>query len=1415
MAVKDYVLRKYESSSISKHPDSILSALLEQDAIEDIISEIAEINTEESHGLQVCSTEIRQFFDKTFEYARKVLEEAGDSVPDADSTILASRVLHYEFHIHNRSYQSIRTVHQGQVGSEGKILNLIRNSVKRECDLTDKHNPARLISTLVKHLQGCSAELGDLKGKPGDYHIVDDYLKSDLLTWVDHHLEACGDGYDFAAFPYVKTVLIPGNDLIVSVIMTRLDASHVDSKVAKLDRREPVHLLVFQSDRMYGISKEQIRSYEKRIKYIIGYINYSKHCSSKTWNLLRIADDAAAVGHHWYLDGIERVLDESEQELDGLSMSERIVTDILCARVPGAEDLVVFPFDRVYLFPGSNDGAVNNNMMRFKILEASIKSKRPEDRNRWLTTMERLEYNEDAGGVGIQPAIETEFDQTDKRITFQTEIQLRRKELKSGSSSVLTGESSILESSTSCDSFDYSKINFDDYYKDIYGSFTGSGHDELEKAKKQIESNNGYDRSAVEINYNDNLNQLKEHNDDFRLKTIRSGDLYRKIDAVINTLFTGWKFDGKAECQQTYEYYDEDGICFLHDFYYHTNLGSEKTRRVHATDETIFSISSLDTLESLYLNDFFASNSKDLLRIWRNTYVNWPDKALYYDWRNRTESRVVLISFDPEQHEENIDSDGQLYLDNKKGFTILLVVDSDRPKSREDLNSEINSLYLLVKLIIQRQLRDAKLRRESLAHKRLLYDTFIEHVIHRAKGSLPENKQKEMTQLLEKFKLALKADEQVTRQKECESGISVLRYLFAVEAEGGKSVSEVADIEKLLRKQSQEHLKVRYPEKNLGVINGINFLFYEPNVPAISITTNDEFVQEAVKVVLANSIEYGYLYALKNLSDKKPGEFKITVHVTVVPVNEKQGYIELCMVNYAEPIPIERLHALNSNDLDFQLEPDKRKQESTGIGVRMSRIQLRECIGKGADIQYFNLDNSRVMATIVLPITFKNSSVEIPRKIRELSNFKAPYDILIIEDNLEQLKLAKETLTEILDNDTFEIRTCTSKSEAEKHLMGVPSMVVTDLSVPVNPTGGHPKEKNGMDILRFIVREPHVPPVFINSGSLSSEISQKLLDNNIISDKVKMYDDVVKDIQEIQSGTIYILGQKGFSSFKDSNFATAVRKWIDSEYSKRIRAKSITVELGVTKFRTFKLKDKKFDKSLINYCDENRAELPEEVLFVESITKNMKELKLALYQWFSHTGIIDPTSTVPEPSKSAPISLTDHDAFPTICLIIKCKPSTLKTVGIAMRYWALSRNVLLVRDDVKASETLAYSWRNSPSTDRGPISRLRHDARDFFAVSDLERAVGIITEAESIIFSGTSNIMGTGSSKVKPAILNSDQSKFEKLFSSQSQSDVMQKLRDLLSSNLSCLTTNPKSVHGSVKVRVECLLELLEAGELI
>jgi hypothetical protein len=827
-----------------------------------------------------------------------------------------------------------------------------------------------------------------------------------------------------------------------------------------------------------------------------------------------------------------------------------------------------------------------------------------------------------------------------------------------------------------------------------------------------------------------------------------------KIEAVFKTLFSGFTGKGddllQAFCQQTYQYYDTDGLCFISDF------------AVEIAD-----IEGLKKIQDAYFNVVFDREMADWNRIWAGTSQNIPDLHAFKKWQEQRESKVVLVSFDPYLNLSNMDKEGKRYLNENDAFTIILVADEDIGKNKFDLDTEIKDLKQMFLMVVRRKLREAKMQKEVIREQKKLFTTMMSSIMHRFKSYTSHQAERiAIDNMRQSFERVLITEDYSAFDKEFHSIRDVSEYFLSpfINEQLGKKLNKIADKELKYKFETacKQYLgKLKFLKKTEDIdVKELEIKFNENYLPRIQVKLREEFVKEAVKILINNAVEHSAIYA-----QETKNKAEIIMSFNLSPQLENDLYLlEFSIINSSFPIPYQRLKVINSPDPQ-QAQKDALKASSTGIGIFIARTQLQKSAGKRADIRLDNVGENYVEAKLTLParkVILHDDKLEEKHEIFSESDFVEFNYILYIEDTFKYRENSRKALLKLV-SDENKLFVCDNRQEAISIIRNVlPSIVLLDLITLRKPNDYDPMAEYGIDVIEEILKNNSKIPIVILSHLQAKEIEDFLMGLNLMDYQVKIKEFDQEDIEdvEIEEKTIVIPSHDTKDLLNDEEgkvLMKALETWVKKHMPSYIRpgpSNNGGIEIqekNELRFLEVKLNDKDFEKKLEDYRINNISDVsPDEIFIATSRVNNEDTLFETISRWFSHPGLKSFYEDKQDSDRLYP--LTRNASIRTIFLDIKIADKLKELIDIKFKYWCLLHNILISDPKIELDSALAWKWKFTAHGTRGTLSKMRHDIKNKISVDEGKEIIAKINEMEEQLLFNEEKL----NSELKNAFKNKD-----------------------------------------------------------
>ncbi len=1264
--------------------------------------------------------------------AQVAAESPQPAVPELE--LFVEPVGFYEFRLHNRSFVGIEhpfafpgaSDETGHSALSARMVERLFESARQRTEkqqeeaadpLGEQDDEAvyeplisELLATLFSHLkancdessrQNGAGPVNDPQGRI--IFPVHPARRAAIQEWSRRQEKFCRDKYKHhreeksaaSTYPIVGAVELDGPFLAL-VLMSPLNPNFIDEKVADDERVNPVALAVF--DLRNRFSKVDLDNVLPMLKQSFARVLFTQTAELNAWALTVSSGEAGKISRHWVTkasDGLQGLLDEGDRNrpFDPFKFCEAVVDSVLCQMEGVTTE--VYPFDRVLIFreagvkelaAGEDEGGIEQRQtepIEVLILEAAVVSDSPADRGRHLTRRERqLRDTQDFECDMTQKIIRDRFrfyvhgyrdylllsrrpqvSDDEKEQATRAEYQSRRSTKQADKELYFIGHA---------DMHDPEKHHpIDSGLHNLFGRIIGSAIEEKEVEPPEI------------------AGEKKEP----PFKTVAFRDDFRKTRLHILDQF------------------DESGLLFQYEH------GLDLDRQVPLLNQLLAAYNEyLDERfrreEEHFLREKYLEDSLSLNQIERLIALHRHKKNVDKRYRRkdgehaadtgkrRQKAKAVYISFSPWLHEENAQhtvkeqakSDGdaagaaRMLLGDEYSFTMLLVSDQDLEKNQARVQAERNDLKLYFEMLLRQIWMDKLNEYRFLARKSRTISQCLTQLVHRAKGLLPQSAKREKKELTDLFRGLEKLTSYET---------SVLEPLVIKDA--ARLFSKLLDAD--IAEDSGVGAALAERASDWGA-ERVRVEFLPSPLPRLELSWSQPVAGDAFAVILKNACE-----AAQTAPER--AEVRVSARAAASEQGDEWSLIIL-VENTGGPIPPPRLARLNARDPE-PVNRDPAKTSSTGIGVFVSRYQLQNVIGQGADLFFLNTSDNVVQVRLRLPGRRLEEEIGEIRTI----DVEVPAEdyMLYVEDSPEQYTPLYRQLEEILPRHNLALRHCEDFQSADQLVRKrLPQLVLSDLSILRTADDPElPNMKNGLALLRSVMergeKDDRRPPLLVLTAETEKMVRGQLgsLPQNY------GYRFIPTTGQVSSPGTIRILSELK----ADLQQLRNLRELLDSVALDEMTGNDEKDEKVVRK-RTVAVEPFAFD-----LVKEARPLSPpasaRAVQLVQAEAGNSKQLADLLRFWFQHPGMPDPD---PLPGREPEqFRLTDHVNLRRLLLAITVGENAARLNG-RFHYWGLSRNIWFAKKKHRPDELAEY-WLKLRHEERGPLSNLRHDLRNQWTSSTL------------------------------------------------------------------------------------------------
>lgn len=1221
--------------------------------------------------------------------------------------LLSHPIAFFEFRLKGREYVSVEHLYASKKGETGSprtenfdsfIYNFQRTfATTRYRPLREEPTASELISVLCDHLMDVylkpkAADGASSSQASRQIHGVHPARRAAISNWIGrwediNHHQYFEDGARtfYSPYPIVNGLLLD-QSLLAIFIVSPLDPNFLDEKIPEDHRISEITL------GFYDVENSFIPGgFERLVPVIKGAfarVLFTCYTTQNSHALANVFGEMSAVMGHWFLtasDGIRGLLEKSlwKAPFDAFAVCKAIVSRVLCADIPGVSDLEIYPFDRVFIFrQAATTDQVDDEPIEVLMMEASILSNNPADRGAYLTRRERE----------LRETHDYECDPSKKRILSKNVFHLYIHGYKQG-----------LILSTSKNLTPDQKRQCFEMYRSQSQSETGRSAYFI--AKPERRSFHPLDKAVYNL-----------------LCYLLPDTREEKADGTID-----FREDFERLRLEIREKFDEHGLFFRYD--HGLNLSSE-VPWLYQLLETYFD----------FMDDRFLDEDERYLRsVYQKRFKDEALEAFLKERRRQREQRrgerlkkgdggganrgrtresstkVTYVSFCSTMHDQNISlshssSRGRQGEDTplmgpEYAYTMILIADKDREKSQARVTAERENLHLFFKLLMRQIWMDKLVESQYLDRKSQSIAAGLSQFLHRAKGIMKETRQKEeLDSLYEGLKPLVTPVRAQTTFLEIGTGEAFWREILELPP---VEMDDSTFWSKKMRQVLEDRICAWLPSTVAEQIRS-SLVIHDTEIPDLRIYWAPTVVRDAFVNLLKNACE-----AAGRTNDTPRVTLQLAAYARGYIDDASPWYLDITIENTGGPIPERILRKLNAAN-PTPLERDQNKKGSTGIGVYLSRIQLQDVIGEGADIFICNVGKDRVQSHLRLPAWLLR--VEKQRDEQRAIDLPNSDYLLYIEDDSSHYVPMSALLESVLEHHPIELRHARGSDLALKlceHRL--PVLIISDLMIPREEDGAPGALlKNGIDCIQRILsiakNHHEFPPIWIVSAETAEEISGHF---PMLSDHgYEMHQAEVKNISDVvcQPGRFCVFPVKNLVEVEDFDLLLEIvfKNKAQADASSFYSESKTPAQQIETNVRTVSMKEKKWDQELARTY-ERAADTPAAITFVICEPRNKEAIGTVLLRWFTHPGLPDPDAGTEQPSILYP--LYNHVFHKRLVLLLQCREALRRSVSVKFLYWGLSHNIWF--DTLSTSpDEVARRWMMIRNEARGPLSVLRHDVKN-------------------------------------------------------------------------------------------------------
>lgn len=1125
-------------------------------------------------------------------------------------------------------------------------------------------------------------------------HEVHDSRRAALRNWQHRYEQATYAAYEhnasqssLVAFPVVDLLQID-NDFVLLFFVSPLDENFIDEKVDVSQRVGEITVGVYDIQRYHGKFSRELAP---RIRNAFARVLFTNTTQMNGEALRASFGEQGAISRHWIshasmgLKGLLE-LEEARGAFDSMSFCEAIVERVLCAKVKGVSDTEIYPFDRAYIFReagvrgagqmSNRDASQGLEPIEMLVLEASVLSKNPRDRGQFLTRRQRL----------IRKTRDHECDASEKRIKDEHILRFYIHDYDEGL--ILSRKLELSES-------DKERI------------FAG------ERSRKQSEAdNNGYKIGRPQPNTKGGVSTALYNLLGRLIPEATREDHYEmpgpERDRVPMQKFTEEFERGRLQILRRFS---QEGLYFEYshgmDFEDETPILHQLQRaykqylddKFQDEDEQYFQ----EQLESLNLDEqsikrLLEDRSNEKTLQIRGGASDEGDLEDEQEKRQRR-SKVVYISFSPQLHEENVRgtsnvrSGQQQLLSDDYTFTLILVSDEDSEKSQAQLHAERNDLRLYFEVLLRQIWLETLQEHQYLRKKSQSIEACMTQFDHRAKSLITfvekgnmtkEEAHTEMDSLFDMLKKVVNDAKSTVRS------FSSTEELFLALTDLGDGSAE-----ERLRARVERWFPGEFgPEPN-GPKHHLELI--PSHMPTLDLVWSDAVLIDAFYVALKNACE-----AVR--SGERRGFVSVQLQAVPKAVEQisaiqgrKEWFLDIIIGNSGGPIDRDTLSRLNAPD-PVTIQQNTNKDTSMGVGVFLSRTQLREVIRGGADMLILNAEQDSVVTRIRIPGT---SKLEESAPTVEKPGLPPPQSLgdylLYVEDDKAYYEPGERRLQQLLHGTGMALHHARSYESGSTFLRRkLPRIMVTDFHIPERDLGGEPAAPRwGLSLLDEIcelgTNAGELPPVWLLSNE--ENVRQHL------GHLAEFYQFLTPDSSAdelLTPGSICIFQGEKQVNDQMASILSGIRT---GGQAKRMAS---TVDHRIVDLKSSTIAD-----GIVKVVEQNNSSRP--ILLLVDHVRTIEQLVGRLAEWFAHDGIpdLDPSRL----KRLHQFELHNNLRHNRLVLSLLIAEDVFAKIQPRLMYWALINNIYLApaRCDVHA---IADRWSTMRNDGNGPLSNLRHDLKN-------------------------------------------------------------------------------------------------------
>jgi hypothetical protein len=467
-------------------------------------------------------------------------------------------------------------------------------------------------------------------------------------------------------------------------------------------------------------------------------------------------------------------------------------------------------------------------------------------------------------------------------------------------------------------------------------------------------------------------------------------------------------------------------------------------------------------------------------------------------------------------------------------------------------------------------------------------------------------------------------------------------------------------------------------------------------------------VHDAFHVLLKNAIEAA-------LGVEDPSKAKVRLQVNVTPRADTEGlkhwFLDIIVENTGGPIPASVLTRLNASEPEI-VDRNRNKVGSTGIGVFLSRYQLQEVIGGGADIHIVNAGDDRVQSRLRLPAELiADMSTVIETATTSPAEITGDY-LLYVEDEPIHYHPTMDRLEPLARTYNLELAHTTAMAPAlEMCGTRVPRIVISDLHIPRRGETGEVGDfRHGIEFLRGLMQRANTtgqrPPIWVLTAEDERTVCGTL--NDVDRYGYQFVRHSKDDLPRVaEDGAICVFS--GVKRLAELDFLPSLLELAMSRTQQPLAQEKPPPRAYRVPCRVVNMDEDQWEHALADQAEVQSRD-SDVAIICQATVSDKKSLASVLSRWTSHPGLPDSDpSSADEPALL--YRLHDHVFHRRLVLQIAAASDVMEVLDLPLLYWALSRNLWLATEPLEAAK-LASAWVALRDVGTGTLATLRHDLKN-------------------------------------------------------------------------------------------------------